>query len=622
MKRPVFKITPDISINSNFVIDINDKNVTIRKIFKKFYSKINNPESKEVIMKIEFIDKQKDLIYHQDNDLNYNIKLDQLEKENSQIKQILMTVKDQNLNIPICKAEDKKILSKKSDYKKLIHQKIETAERPNIFEIIKTENSKEKLGYELDIFEVALIEIVMEKFEFKDFNNYIYFYLNDNLKKMREANPIKDIRIIDQCRKQVEQYLFNLKEEIKELYRLKLEMIKLSCSGYEIKICNETDEDKERKSFEELTITCIISTKIKGFSDLDLNQFYVLNENVLIILTALKANNSVEKLILTTNKLGIEGAWGLPRIFLFNKKLQYIDISSNGLDDSHIKIISQGIDNLYQEKINLKYLNISSNQNLSGKNYAEYLAKIIDKTDNLETLNINKTALGEGFEKLILAFIRKIETSQKSSIKSIYGYTNNIDSASLMQLANFLSKPLCSLSLIVLSDNKFDNDGGVKLFKALADNSSVKEIYLHDCFLDDNFCSLLIDIIKRNKNIRELSLYNNKFTISTVRKVLDNLNNNFESDDIIMVDANDSNMIVIDNKKFELKKLDLSKSSSNKDNLSKFDYEILKILLSLEGKLKKENRKFVLDLSNLFKIDLNAEDDLNKINPLFLKINY
>ena len=89
-----------------------------------------------------------------------------------------------------------------------------------------------------------------------------------------------------------------------------------------------------------------------------------------------------------------------------------------------------------------------------------------------------------------------------------------------------------------------------------------------------------------------------------------------------MVDANDSNMIVIDNKKFELKKLDLSKSSSNKDNLSKFDYEILKILLSLEGKLKKENRKFVLDLSNLFKIDLNAEDDLNKINPLFLKINY
>ena len=191
-----------------------------------------------------------------------------------------------------------------------------------------------------------------------------------------------------------------------------------------------------------------------------------------------------------------------------------------------------------------------------------------------------------------------------------------------MQLANFLSKPLCSLSLIVLSDNKFDNDGGVKLFKALADNSSVKEIYLHDCFLDDNFCSLLIDIIKRNKNIRELSLYNNKFTISTVRKVLDNLNNNFESDDIIMVDANDSNMIVIDNKKFELKKLDLSKSSSNKDNLSKFDYEILKILLSLEGKLKKENRKFVLDLSNLFKIDLNAEDDLNKINPLFLKINY
>ena len=112
----------------------------------------------------------------------------------------------------------------------------------------------------------------------------------------------------------------------------------------------------------------------------------------MIILTALKANNSVEKLILTTNKLGIEGAWGLPRIFLFNKKLQYIDISSNGLDDSHIKIISQGIDNLYQEKINLKYLNISSNQNLSGKNYAEYLAKIIDKTDNLETLNINKTA--------------------------------------------------------------------------------------------------------------------------------------------------------------------------------------------------------------------------------------
>ena len=71
-----------------------------------------------------------------------------------------------------------------------------------------------------------------------------------------------------------------------------------------------------------------------------------------------------------------------------------------------------------------------------------------------------------------------------------------------------------------------------------------------------------------------------------------------------------------------MKKLDLSKSSSNKDNLSKFDYEILKILLSLEGKLKKENRKFVLDLSNLFKIDLNAEDDLNKINPLFLKINY
>jgi len=613
-KVKIFDCKRDFYLSKDNVCEVlNKSKVTLEKIFRKYMNNQNDADPKELLFKIEFIDKQIDIMYDTENALIKKT-IEQLENENSQIKQIFMITKEKTISPPNFILE-----FNHEELKDLMRKKINNEYPEKIFETYKNKSYDEKTSqFILDIYEVCLIEIITEKIEFKEFNNYVYFYLNDNLKKMREANPNKDIRIIDACRKQVEEYLVYFKEEIRDMYQYKQKVIREAYGQSNLELFKtSTDlEEKDKKYFEELTITCVIATKIKNFDELDLSQFYVLNENVLIILTALKANKTVEKLILTTNKLGNEGAWGLPRIFLYNNRLNHIDISSNGLDDPQLKMIANGLTSLPQPKINLRHLNISSNLTLT-KDCGEFIAKIIDKTDCLEYLNISKIGLSTGFSKIIQAIFSKMDYLGYSTIKSLHAISSQIDENSLMQFANFIRNDKCSLQILVLTDNNFENEGGKKILENLSMNTSINKLYLHDCNLYDDTVQLIKRIIEKNRVIQELSLYNNKFTHKAVNEFLHFLASRGKNEDIQMTDSiNHSN-----SNTYSLSKFDVSKSSNSKDVNGKFDDEMINCIKTIEETNKNLNRKLILDISYIYKLDQNTENELIKMNLKYLKLH-
>jgi hypothetical protein len=613
-KSKIFDCKRDFFISNNNACEIINKNkVTLEKIFKKYMNNPHDSDPKEFVLKIEFIDKQIDIMYDTENPLIKKT-IEQLENENSQIKQIIVTTKEKTIIPPQYELE-----FNHEELKNLMRKKINDDYPDKIFKTYINKTYCGKISqFILDIYEVCLIEIIMEKLEFKEFNNYVYFYLNDNLKKMREANPNKDIRIIDACRKQVEEYLIHFKDEIRDMYQYKHEVIReayKSSNSEHFKI-NTDLEEKDKKYFEELTITCIIATKIKNFDELDLSQFYVLNENVLIILTALKVNKSVEKLILTTNKLGNEGAWGLPRIFLYNQKLNYIDISSNGLDNPQLEMIANGLTNLPQPKINLRNLNISSNLTLT-KECGKFIAKIIEKTDCLETLNISKIGLSTGFLEIIQAFNSKMKDLGISTIKSLHAISSQIDINSLMQFANFIRDNKCSLNLLILTDNNLDNEGGKKILENLSMNTSISKVYLHDCNLNDENVLLIRKIIEENRVIQELSLYNNKFTSKAINEFLHSLADRGKLLDIEMTDSNNYS----NSYNYSLSKFDISKPSNSKDINAKLDDEMINCIKTIEETYKNLDKKFILDMSFNFKLDPNVENEISKINSKYLKIH-
>jgi Ran GTPase-activating protein (RanGAP) involved in mRNA processing and transport len=637
----ISNITSQLLIGTkDFNFSWRDKsNITFDKIIWKYH--INKDKSdnlseiqiNEIMNKNEygfklFFTDNPTVVFYSYEDVK-NLNLQYLErKHRGKITEILIEVNERKeplaiFNIPLVKLEKYKI-----HLRNLLD--------PNIID--KDKNPPPSLVEQFflefpqhwDYFENLAIKVVAERYTFQEYMCYICLYLYDNLRKLKDQKSTDHLRSKIKESNTLPKDLSYFSKEMMRYYTLRHEKMRSSLTPF-IKEQKWTEDN----SLIEIFITTLIYTKFQNSQEIDLTQHYILSDNIITVLSALKCNQSVTKLILNSNKIGEEGMWLLSRVLCYNYKLRDIDVSVNSLTDDSIKALITGrLDGLNLKRENFNFnlnlnpspsdtltptltpfsivkLNLSSNQLLTHE-CGKYIAKIIEMSPYLNHLNLSKIALEDrGFEPILKTLINLAET-KKMKLETLIAFHTKLGSETLELFSKLLSLPGCTLKSLVLSDNKFEYNSAIKLFGAIGVNNTLQELSLLNCEITNEMAEFIVKMISSNFSLKCLYLYNNKIESPVVfKKILSQFTKTID------VDLNSSN----------------SNNQSNNQNLiaNSFsqmpltDLEILQIPDDVEFTIeniydlketKEENLEYLGDINGI-----NGVNGIGNPNPIIRRKN-
>ncbi|KAK3115712.1 hypothetical protein LTR53_004676 [Teratosphaeriaceae sp. CCFEE 6253] len=125
--------------------------------------------------------------------------------------------------------------------------------------------------------------------------------------------------------------------------------------------------------------------------------------------------------------------------------------------------------------------NVWLKRNPLGEESAEDVYRLIARTRNLRTLDLDQTKLGDaGVAKL---FALLADHQSPLSLRHIYLNANGIGDAACKQIARFLASPACTLHSLFMSNNPVGDAGAAALASGLQDNTSLKRLSLQSCGL-------------------------------------------------------------------------------------------------------------------------------------------
>lgn len=358
---------------------------------------------------------------------------------------------------------------------------------------------------DFDCFEHEVVKILSSKMIFSDFSN-IFLFLYDDLKKLRDQKTIELLK--NKLRENVNEDLSILCMELKTFYEYRSSIINEFLGK-----AHDTSEWTEERVLNEIFLTSLISEKLKNTNELDLTQNYIMGKNIQMIMSALKFNNFIWKIVLNSNKIGEEGMFLLGRVLHYNNKITDLDISLNFLTDKAIGLFVKGIDNTL---VNLQRLNLSNNNGLTYSS-GDRLKEILISAPNLKSLNISRINLEKGILKVLEGLLYNHNLEELICI-----YTQLNDDI-LVDIANFFSEynELIKLKKLNLSDNKFQGIGPNEFFGALTHNSQLKELIMYNCKMENSAFDSFCKMIKINNGLEKVSFYNNDFnSMENLKKVL------------------------------------------------------------------------------------------------------
>lgn len=361
-----------------------------------------------------------------------------------------------------------------------------------------------KFPEDYDCFEYEVIKVLSSMMNFSDFSN-IFLFLYDDLKKLRDIktlellkNKLKDCLVED---------LDFLKKELRNYFEYRTFLI-----NYLIGKNGEDNTWTDEKIITEIFLTSLISEKMKNHIELDLTQNYIMGINIQIVISALKFNNYIRKLVLNSNKIGEEGMYLLGRVLHYNSKIIDLDISLNFLSDLSLGLFIKGIG---QKFVNLQKLNLSNNISLTS-NCGYKIKDIIELSPNLRFLNISKINIEKGILKVFEALL------VNKNLEEIVCISTQLNDEILSNLALFFNQNNdIRLKKINLSENKFSGNSPKDLFYSLRKNKYLKELILYNCkmenFVVDEFC----DMLCINDCLEKVTFFNNNLNcFDNLKKVL------------------------------------------------------------------------------------------------------
>ena len=293
-----------------------------------------------------------------------------------------------------------------------------------------------------------------------------------------------------------------------------------------------------------------------------------------VILSPLKVQDFISKILLKQNNLRESGLYELGKILVFNNNIKNIECDTCLIKSQYLDffIHAMGIfENHSVEEINLSY-------NYLKEMSDESLIKILKYFKGLKTLNISNNEIKGGLGNIFLV-LKKLYRAKKIKLENLVINKCNLDDTSLYELGNLIKCKYCKLKKLVLNNNSYQRDNN--FFKRLKKSKNLEEIYLNKNEINNSYVDNILRIIS-NTNIKCIYLFKNKL-------------NNFNDFLRILyrtkiINENKKKNIIIPNETCSLINLDLSNNDFPIKNP-----EQIKLL----DKIVKETSLYCLDICHI-----------------------
>ena len=223
-----------------------------------------------------------------------------------------------------------------------------------------------------------------------------------------------------------------------------------------------------------------------------------------IILSPIRIEPRIERIILSQNNLRECGMYEIGKIVIFNKNVKVIECNTSLLRTNYIEYLNCSLglfDNYAVESLNISF-------NYLKDNSEEYIPKLITHFKGLKTLNFTANEFKRGLATFFVV-LKNLYRKNESILENLIINKCLLDDSSYYELGELLKSRYCKLKKLFINYNTMPPD--VNFLKKLKKNKSLTEIYLNKNEIGNKDTNDIIRIISNTK-IRHLYLFKNKFS--------------------------------------------------------------------------------------------------------------
>ena len=207
--------------------------------------------------------------------------------------------------------------------------------------------------------------------------------------------------------------------------------------------------------------------------------------------------------------------------------LTNLNLSDNKLTEKSWKNLGELLINLNK----LTWLNISSNKihNKDAEDFFNIYKEILEEELNSLIMNSNSSIINSNINNNFNLGNININQSNNLSNLSLSNYSpktiNNLETLILIDIGNssesclrilgdIIKLPKCGIKSLILSKNSLGSGQNLNdmiyFLESLKQNKSIIELYMLSCNIESNIANKIYEMLKENKCIENLVLYDNK----------------------------------------------------------------------------------------------------------------
>ncbi|TYZ59738.1 hypothetical protein PybrP1_009813 [[Pythium] brassicae (nom. inval.)] len=219
---------------------------------------------------------------------------------------------------------------------------------------------------------------------------------------------------------------------------------------------------------------------------------------------SISANTTLEELYLSGHRLSATALRAFADCVAANRALQLLCIGDDAFGDAGVHAVCDALARNPQSALqawDLEHKSVTA----TG---ASTLGQLLATNSTLTTLTLSRNALSDDGIRALLDGLRE---NPQPALQSLQLTDAGITGAALDHFAALLQLPTCSLQSLQLSFNSLEAANS-SFFDALANNSSLKKLYLKDCKLTDAHLLALGGALQHNATLEEVDLSDNALT--------------------------------------------------------------------------------------------------------------